>query len=189
MANQILAGAVVQAGMVIAGVDADNPPVTSSGSSSGDPFPYSGDFVQALPDGQYINHVSSASSYNHVADWLTYGVTADETYGAWGPYPRIVPQGESPGSVHFMRYDPASGRIYALVSYETSFQDTLEAAGMPWDTWGWDNPLNNFTAVANIGSYFPVILQRTISESDIDSLNLQWDADGGVNSTGSWVVR
>jgi uncharacterized protein YciI len=35
MANQILAGAVVSAGAVIAGVDADNPPVTvSSGSSS-----------------------------------------------------------------------------------------------------------------------------------------------------------
>lgn len=34
MANQILAGAVVSAGAVIAGVDADNPPVTSSGSGS-----------------------------------------------------------------------------------------------------------------------------------------------------------
>ena len=30
MANKILAGAVVNAGMVIAGVDADNPPVTNS---------------------------------------------------------------------------------------------------------------------------------------------------------------
>ena len=30
MANQILAGAVINAGMVIADVDADNPPVTSS---------------------------------------------------------------------------------------------------------------------------------------------------------------
>lgn len=36
MANQILAGAVINAGMVIAGIDADNPPVSvGSGSSSG----------------------------------------------------------------------------------------------------------------------------------------------------------
>ena len=34
MANQILAGAVFQAGQVIAGVDADNPPVTGSSTSS-----------------------------------------------------------------------------------------------------------------------------------------------------------
>lgn len=33
MANQILAGAVVNAGMVIAGVDANNPPVTGSGDT------------------------------------------------------------------------------------------------------------------------------------------------------------
>ena len=36
MANQILSGAVINAGMVIAGIDADNPPVSvGSGSSSG----------------------------------------------------------------------------------------------------------------------------------------------------------
>jgi len=34
MANQILAGAVINAGQVIAGVDADNPPVTGSSSSA-----------------------------------------------------------------------------------------------------------------------------------------------------------
>lgn len=35
MANQILAGAVINAGMVIAGVDANNPPVTGSGGGGG----------------------------------------------------------------------------------------------------------------------------------------------------------
>ncbi len=40
MANKILAGSVINAGMVIAGVDADNPPVTGSESSSSAPTEY-----------------------------------------------------------------------------------------------------------------------------------------------------
>ena len=109
MANQILAGAVVSAGAVIAGVDADNPPVTSSGSSGETPtFPHAGNFVDNF--GGLRKNTSSlahANGYNwaSVHEWVNYG----EPHPSTNTDPRIS----------YIRQDN-DGYVYALFTINNS---------------------------------------------------------------------
>lgn len=93
MANQILAGAVVQAGMVIAGVDADNPPVTSSGSSTAltpyegpGPVNITGDFG-IEPNTAFTFEIQFTAPIDNVyRNIFTLGGSPDKKYGAFSLY-------------------------------------------------------------------------------------------------------
>lgn len=188
MANQILAGAVFQAGQVIAGVDADNPPVTSSESSSsslGDPFPHAGDMKATGAPSPFQAHSEA------VNDWLTYGVTANETYGTSGGRPRMTD--EAAGAIHFIRYDLDNEMLYGFMSYATSEGPGAVLDAIGWGGMGefwsfWTNFGNN-THAAPIGTYFPIGIRRPMTEAEFDALDLYWDADGGQSGQGSWRIN
>lgn len=101
MANKFSQGTVVNAGMVIAGVDADNPPVTSSESSSGSesglqypllgsagPVHIEGDF-SIVQDGftSWTFEVEfTAPNDNQYRNVFTLGGTSDKKHGALTAY-------------------------------------------------------------------------------------------------------
>ena len=83
MANQILAGAVINAGMIIAGVDADNPPVTGSSPGSG---------LHILPLSSAVSLLmdASATADGSVVDGSTNShaitVNGDVSQSSYSPY-------------------------------------------------------------------------------------------------------
>jgi len=95
MANQILAGAVVNAGMVIAGVDADNPPVTGPAPETqyhllgaDGPVHIEGDF-SIVQDGftSWTFEVEfTAPNDNQYRNIFTLGGTPDKKYGGLSMY-------------------------------------------------------------------------------------------------------
>ena len=188
MANQILAGAVVQAGMVIAGVDANNPPVTGSAPapSLGDPFPHAGDIKATGAPYPFYAHSAEGN------DWLTYGVFTDQPYDNFRGKPYIVPSDTPRGAIHFLRYDLDNEMLYAYVS-ASDMGTTLSELGFgsgwglfySWWTYGGNN--SGAAPVAN-GASNTRLLKRPMTEAEFDALNFYWDADGGVEGQGSWKV-
>ena len=187
MANQILAGAVVSAGAVIAGVDANNPPVTGSAPapSLGDPFPHAGDMKSTDAPYPLYAHLENAN------DWLTYGVTANETYGTSGGRPRMTD--EAAGAIHFIRYDVTNEMLYGFMSYADSSGPESVLNDLGWggmgDFWSFWTNFGNNTHAAPIGSYFPIGIRRPMTEAEFDALDLYWDADGGQSGQGSWRIN
>lgn len=184
MANQILAGAVVQAGQVIAGVDANNPPVTESAPTSPTPATSVTDasFNAEASDGLAIVH---NSRFDVFADWISYGTVG--SYGQDSGTDRIVADGTDTGAVHYLRYDPISRRIWALVSWhpqgggigptlvENGFGElTIDSSSEPFFN---GYLYNNFTHTASIGSYFPGIIGSRLryDPEDLAGLGITWD--------------
>ena len=191
MANQILAGAVVSAGAVIAGVDADNPPVTGSAPtpSLGDPFPHAGDIKATGAPYPFYAHTAEAN------DWLTYGVFTDQPYdtsGAYGGRPIITE--DSAGAIHFLRYDLDNEMLYAYASYSASggmaqvLEDIGFGSGFGLFYSFWQSGGNN-TGAAPVGSYFTRALKKPMTEAEFDALEFYWDADGGQSGQGSWRIN
>jgi hypothetical protein len=183
MANKILAGAVVNAGAVIAGVDADNPPVASA-PSLGDPFPHAGDMKSTAPS-PLLFHQAIAG------DWMTYGVSTDQPYGESGGKPIVTDEGH--GALLFIRYDLGAEMLYGLVYYhrDGSYGETLEAIGFgEVETSGsfWEYHSN----VSLFHKGFPekmLVIKRSMTEAEFDALEFYWDADGGQFGQGSWRIN
>ena len=182
MANKISQGTVVNAGMVIAGVDADTPPVTGSAPSGPATSVTDASFSQAASDGLAV---VQNSRYDVLADWISYGTVG--SYGTSGSRQRIVSEDTTTGSVHYLRYDPISRRIFALVSWhpdgggvgptliENGFGDlTTDFSTEPFFS---GYKYNNFTRVAPIGSYFPGIIgsRLTYEPEDLAGLGISWN--------------
>jgi hypothetical protein len=166
MANQILAGAVVSASAVIAGVDADNPPVTDSGSSTDNTspaFPHAGSFVDNFSGLQKnTSSLSLANGYNYasVHEWVRYG----ESHPSTNTDPRIA----------YIRQDD-DGYVYALFTVNnaqphpdgsTSYTGTHGYFG--FGVWNAGNRVFNLyhsrsiTEVDPVGSYFQVLTKTKV---------------------------
>jgi len=110
MANKFSQGTVVSAGAVIAGVDADNPPVTSSTPSP---------IATSVTDASFISEGWSASgavvdnaNFQEFGEWISYGTLG--SYGTSDGKEIVAADGSSEG-VHYLRYDPVGKKIWALV--------------------------------------------------------------------------
>ena len=187
MANQILAGSVVSAGAVIAGVDADNPPVTGSAPapSLGDPFPHAGDIKATGAPYPFYAHHANAN------DWLTYGVFTSQPYDNFRGKPYLVPSDTPLGAIHFLRYDVDNEMLYAYASGNmTTVLPELGFGGgfgYFYSWWEYAGANTGAAATAN-GAAFMTGLKRAMTEAEFDALNFYWDADGGVEGQGSWKV-
>lgn len=165
-------------------------PVTSSGSSTpslGDPFPHAGDIKATGAPSPAQAHSEAMN------DWLTYGVTANETFGTHGGRPKMTD--ESAGAIHFIRYDLDNEMLYGYLSYTGGVDGDINAVlnatgwgGMDefwsfWEAWG------NNTHAATIGSYFPYGIRKSMTEAEFDALDFYWDADGGMSGQGTWRIN
>lgn len=153
--------------------------------SLGDPFPHAGDMKATGAPSPFYAHSEE------VNDWLTYGVTANETYGTSGGRPRMTD--EAAGAIHFIRYDLDNEILYGYMSYATSEGPGAVLDDIGWGGMGhfwsfWTNFGNN-THAAPIGSYFPIGIKRPMTEAEFDALELYWDADGGQSGQGSWRIN
>jgi hypothetical protein len=200
MANQILAGAVVSASAVIAGVDADNPPVTDSGSSTDNTspaFPHAGSFVDNFSGLQKnTSSLSLANGYNYasVHEWVRYG----ESHPSTNTDPRIA----------YIRQDD-DGYVYALFTVNnaqphpdgsTSYTGTHGYFG--FGVWNAGNRVFNLyhsrsiTEVDPVGSYFQVLTKTKVPYPlGLENFPAVWNEDvqGWVHTDWSapspnWVV-
>jgi hypothetical protein len=136
MANQILAGSVINAGQVIAGVDADNPPVTGSSSSSS-----SGSTTSPVAEGTWavVTSAQFGNNFNGQAFIMREGgnnttLSTPATGNMVGSSVAISDDYVFVGNSHYDQYGDNAGAVFVFNKSTGAMVRTLTGPGITANT-------------------------------------------------------